>query len=168
MKKLELILRLQRPFFVWLFFVFLFCFVCFWISQMSLGLQVNCLKVVWLEWIFPHVDLWINEMCALRGDYFQEICTYFKAMLSSFSLFLFIFLKFLSSGVLIVVQQKRIQLVTMRMCVRFLASLSGLRIWCFQWNCGGDPVLLWCRLVAAAPIPLLAWNEKLHVLQVQP
>ena len=38
----------------------------------------------------------------------------------------------------VVAQQKRIQLVSMRMQVRNLASLSGLRIWHFRE--------LWCRL----------------------
>ena len=40
-------------------------------------------------------------------------------------------------GVPIVTQQKETQLVSMRMWVRSLASLGGLRIWCCQ-----D---LWCR-----------------------
>ena len=40
-------------------------------------------------------------------------------------------------GVPIVVQQKRIQLGTMRLRVRHLALLSGLRIWCCHE--------LWCR-----------------------
>jgi len=41
-------------------------------------------------------------------------------------------------------------LVTMRMKVGSLASLSGLRIRCFHE--------LWCRPVAAGPIRLLAWE----------
>ena len=40
-------------------------------------------------------------------------------------------------GAPIVAQQKRIQLGTMRLRVRFLALLSGLRIWCCPE--------LWCR-----------------------
>ena len=68
-------------------------------------------------------------------------------------------------GVPVVAQQKRIQLVPMRMQVQSLASLSGWRIWCCHelW-CSSDmaqiPALLWlwCRLVAAAPIRPLAWE----------
>ena len=55
------------------------------------------------------------------------------------------------------VQRKRIQPGTMRLRVRSLASLSGLRI---RWSCE-----LWCRLkmwlgsgVAVAPIRPLAWE----------
>ena len=59
----------------------------------------------------------------------------------------------------------RIRLGTVRLLVRSLALLSGLRIWCVM-NCGAgcrrgsDLALLWlwCRLVAAAPIGLLAWE----------
>ena len=55
------------------------------------------------------------------------------------------------------------RLVSMRMQVRYLALLSGLRIqrccelW-FRW--GSDPTLLWlwCGLAAAAPIRPLAWE----------
>ena len=47
-------------------------------------------------------------------------------------------------------QQKQILLVSMRMQVRSLASLSGL----------GDPVLLWPwpRLAAVSPIRPLGWE----------
>jgi len=62
-------------------------------------------------------------------------------------------------------QQKQIRLGTMRLQVRSLASLSGLRIWrCHSCGvgrrCGLDPALLWlwCRLAAAAPIRPLAWE----------
>ena len=55
------------------------------------------------------------------------------------------------------VQRKRIQLVTMGLQVRSLASLSGLRIRCYRE--------LWCKSqtqlrshVAAAPICPLAWE----------
>ena len=51
----------------------------------------------------------------------------------------------------------------MRVQVRSLASLSGLRIWCcvscgVGHRCGSDLALLWlwCRLAAAAPIGCLA------------
>ena len=63
--------------------------IFFGISQSSLGLQVNCLKVVWLQWIFPHIGLWINKMHAPGGDFFLEICTYLKAILSNLELILF-------------------------------------------------------------------------------
>ena len=79
------------------------------------------------------------------------------------------------------VQQKQIQLGTMRLWVRSLASLSGLRNWhcCALWcrlgtrfgsgiavSCGAgcrhglDLVLLWLwsRPAATAPIKLLAWE----------
>ena len=53
----------------------------------------------------------------------------------------------------------------MRMRVRSLASLSGLRICCCcklrcRLQLGSDPVLLWlwCRPAAAAPIWRLAWE----------
>ena len=63
------------------------------------------------------------------------------------------------------VQQKRIQLVSMRMRVRSLALFSGLRIrhchelWC-RSQTGLDPALLqlWCRPAAAAPTQPLAWE----------
>ena len=54
-----------------------------------------------------------------------------------------------NEGVPTVVQWKRIRLVSMRMQVRSLASLSGLRI---QHCCE-----LWCRPAAAALIQPLAW-----------
>ena len=47
-------------------------------------------------------------------------------------------------------QQKRIRLGTMRLQVRSLASLSGLRI----WHCRE----LWCRPAAVAPTGPLAWE----------
>ena len=55
----------------------------------------------------------------------------------------------------------------LRLQVRFLALLSGLRIrhcrelwYRLQTRIGSDPVLLWLwrRPVAAAPIKLLAWE----------
>ena len=62
-------------------------------------------------------------------------------------------------------QQKRIQLGTMRLQVRSLASLRELRIsrccelWCSR-KCGSDLALLWhwCRPAATAPIRPLAWE----------
>ena len=63
------------------------------------------------------------------------------------------------------VQWKQIGLVSMRMRVRSLASLSGSGI-CIAVSCGvdhrlgSDPALLWlwCRLATAAPIQPLAWE----------
>ena len=62
-------------------------------------------------------------------------------------------------GVPIVVQQKGICLVSVRMKVRSLASLSKLRNWrCVSCSvgrrCGSDLALmwLWCGLLAVAPI----------------
>ena len=62
-------------------------------------------------------------------------------------------------GVPIVAQGKQIRLASMRMQVRSLALLSGLRIWhCCELWCsrrhGSDPVLLWlwCKPKAAALI----------------
>ena len=62
-------------------------------------------------------------------------------------------------------QQKRIQPGTMRLRVRSLASLSGLRTrQCCGLGvgrrCGSDPVLLWlwCRPAALAPTGPLAWE----------
>ena len=65
------------------------------------------------------------------------------------------------------VQQKRIQLGTMRLQVQSLASLSGLRI-LVAVSCGvgrrrgSDLGLLWlcCRLAATAPIQPLAWEPS--------
>jgi len=64
-----------------------------------------------------------------------------------------------------VAQRQWIQLGTMRLRVRSLASLSGLRIQrCYELWCRSqthlDLVLLWlwCRLAAAAPIKPLAWE----------
>ena len=62
------------------------------------------------------------------------------------------------------VQQKQIQLVSMRLWVQPLASLSGLEIQCCHdlWyrSCILDPSLLWLwhRLAAVAPIQPLAWG----------
>ena len=68
-------------------------------------------------------------------------------------------------GVPIVVQWKRIQLVSLRMWIRSLASISGLRIqrcselWCrSKMRLGSGIVLLWHRPAAAAPIQSLAWE----------
>ena len=69
-------------------------------------------------------------------------------------------------GVPIMVQWKRIRLVTMRLQVRSLASLSGLWIrhclglWC-SCRCGLDPVLLWlwCRPAAVVLVEPLAWES---------
>ena len=68
-----------------------------------------------------------------------------------------------NKGVPIVAQQKGIQLGTMRLSVRFLASLSGLRIWhCHELWCrlkvrlGSGVAMLWCRLAAIALIRPLA------------
>ena len=62
-------------------------------------------------------------------------------------------------------QQKRIQLVSMRMQVQSLVSLSGLRIrHCHECGIGrrqgldSELLWLWCRPVATAPIPPLAWQ----------
>ena len=68
-------------------------------------------------------------------------------------------------GVPVVAQQKQIRLRTMRLWVRPLASLSGLRIWCYcelWYRCrrGLDLALqwLWGRLAAIALIRPLAWE----------
>ena len=61
----------------------------------------------------------------------------------------------------------RTRLVSLRMQVQSLASLSGLRIWhCRKrrsvgCRCGSDPAVLlwlWCREAAAAPIQPPAWE----------
>ena len=68
-------------------------------------------------------------------------------------------------GVPAVVQWKQIRLLSMRMWVRSLASLSGLgsgvAMSCgVGHRCSLVPVLLWlqCRLAAIAPIQPLAWE----------
>ena len=69
-------------------------------------------------------------------------------------------------GVPVVAPQSRTQLVSMKMQMGPLPSLSELRIWrCHElWCCGvghsSDPELLWlwCRLEAAALIQPLAWE----------
>ena len=61
--------------------------------------------------------------------------------------------KFYSSGVPVLAQWKRIWLVSMRIQVRTLASLSGLRI----WHCG-ELWFRWHRLAATALIWHLAWE----------
>ena len=67
----------------------------------------------------------------------------------------------------------RTSLVSVRMLVQSLASLSRLKIWlCHKLWCGVghrlglDVVLLWLWPAAAAPIRSLAW--ELHVQQVRP
>ena len=67
-------------------------------------------------------------------------------------------------------QLKQIRLGTMRLQVRSLASLSGLRIWCCRELCvgrrrGSDPKLLWlwCRPAATALIRPLAWEPPYAV-----
>ena len=68
----------------------------------------------------------------------------------------------------VVAQRKQIRLVTMRLQVRSLASLSGLRIQhCHElWSrsqmqlrsCDPGLLWLWCRPAAVAPIQHLAWE----------
>ena len=72
-------------------------------------------------------------------------------------------------GVPIVAQQKQIQRGTMRLWVRSLALLSGLRILCCHscgvgCICGLDLALLWLwhRPAATAPIRPLVWEPPLH------
>ena len=62
-------------------------------------------------------------------------------------------------------QRKQIQLVSMRMQVQSLDSLSGSGIWCcYELWCRSqmrlDPMWLWlwCRLAATALVPPLAWE----------
>ena len=62
-------------------------------------------------------------------------------------------------------QWKQIQLLSVRMWVRSLASLSGSGIWrCHELQCrsqtGLDPELLWpwCRPAATAPIGPITWE----------
>ena len=66
-------------------------------------------------------------------------------------------------GIPVVAQRQRVQLGTMRLRVRSLASLSGLSV---AVSCGvgrrlgSDPalLLLWCRPAAVALIRPLAWE----------
>ena len=63
------------------------------------------------------------------------------------------------------VQQKRIQLGTIRLRVRSLALLSGLRICAavscgVGCRCGSDLALLWLWPAAVAPIRPLAWEPS--------
>ena len=67
----------------------------------------------------------------------------------------------------------RTQLVSMRMQVRSLASLHGLRVGVavscgISHRRGSDPVLVWllCRLAAVAPVG--PWPGNLYMSQVQP
>ena len=68
-------------------------------------------------------------------------------------------------GAPIMAQRKQIQLGTMRLWVQSLASLSGLRIWCYRelwcrsWTRLRSGVA-WCRPVATAPIQPLAWESS--------
>ena len=62
-------------------------------------------------------------------------------------------------------QWKRIRLGTVRLCVRSLALLSGLRIWsCHELWCksqmhlGSGVAVAWFRPAATAPIQPLAWE----------
>ena len=68
------------------------------------------------------------------------------------------------------VQQKRIQLGTMRLQARFLASINGLRIpycqelWCRSQTSSDLALLwLWCRPAATALIEPLAWEPPYAV-----
>ena len=65
-------------------------------------------------------------------------------------------------GIPVVTQWKGIWLVSMRMQVRSLVSLSGWRIQCCcELGCRSQTRLgswLWCRLAAVAPIRPLAWE----------
>ena len=79
-----------------------------------------------------------------------------------------LFLRLCGNGVPVVAQRKRIQLGTMRLQVRSLALLSGLRIqhchelWYTLQTWLGSPVLLWLwlwrRPAAVALIQSLAWE----------
>ena len=59
-----------------------------------------------------------------------------------YAMFVAIKLKKKKKGVPIAAQQRQIQLVTMRLQVRLLASLSGLRSCGVGRRCGLDPALL--------------------------
>ena len=68
-----------------------------------------------------------------------------------------------NEGVAIVTQRKRIQLVSMKMQVRSLASHNGLRIrLCCELGVGhrhgSDPILFWLWLEEVALIGPLAWE----------
>ena len=71
------------------------------------------------------------------------------------------------SGEFLLAQQKRIQLVTMRLQVQYLTLLSGLRIqrchdlWCRSQTLLRFYVVVWHRLAATAPIQPLAWKPPL-------
>ena len=64
-------------------------------------------------------------------------------------------------------QGKRIRLGTLRLQLQSLASLSAVSCGVGQ-RCSSDPVLLclWRRLVAVAPIRLLAWESPYTVSTV--
>ena len=68
-----------------------------------------------------------------------------------------LYLKFKLLGVLIVAQQVKNLTVSVRMQVRSLASLSGLRIQhcCVGHRCGSDPALLW--LLPRPAVAALIW-----------
>ena len=73
-----------------------------------------------------------------------------------------------NSGVPVVAQQKQIQLGTVKLQVRSLDLLSGLRIWHCRGvghRCGLYLVLLWLwrRLAAVALIRPLAWEPPYAV-----
>ena len=65
----------------------------------------------------------------------------------------------------VVAQWKWIQLGTMRLQVRCLAPLSGLRIWhcCELWCRVQMWLWLWCRLAAVALMRPLAWEPPYTV-----
>ena len=106
------------------------------------------LFLVWLLWLWLPTLCWIEVVRV-------NIPVLFQISVGRFFRF---------SGVPIVAQQKWIQLVSMRMTVWSLASLSGSGIWhccgCGSHRCGLNPAWLWLwhRPVAVAPIWPLAWE----------
>ena len=89
-------------------------------------------------------EVFVLYYFTLSGNFSNFFFCFFKMKLADFQI------KKLISGVPIMAQLKRIWLVSMRMRIRILASVSGLRI----RHCSE----LWCRLAAAALIQLLAWE----------
>ena len=109
-----------------------------------------CISQVNISWILVTVYIRGSKELMRSEEQKQECCENIKDVVT---------------GVPVMVQPKRIWLGDMRLRVRSLVSLSGLRIWrcCELWcrsqmRLRSSIVWLWCRPAATAPIRDLAWE----------
>ena len=151
------------------------CYVCEWLAEIC-----HIINVLFCIQRKRKIQIYKNLMhCFVRIQLFTAIIIWYQncwpylksAQIPKFRYYISSS-KELCQGVPIVLSGLRTWLISMRMQVQSLASLSGLRIWSCSELCGGrrcslDPMLLslWCRPAAVALIWPLPWN--FHMPQVQ-